>query len=1691
MRFRRFFAALAGFAMVLGTMGVIAQPANASTQKYDTVVSAVPRNNTPHVLDGIVFSIAEIGDMIVLGGSFTQVQAASGGPVLTRNRLVAFNKNTGAISNTFAPSLNSTVRTVTPGANGTSVYVGGQFGSLNGQSVPKVLLLNLSNGQRISQFNPGQIDAVVHDMKLVGNRLFFGGEFTSVAGQARLGLAEVSPTTGQLSAATNVAFTGTHWGGSTFVHKFDVDPAGKKLVATGNFRFINDQDRVQVGMLDISGGETTVSDWQTDRWKPNCYSSFAYYLNDLDYSPDGSFFVLSSMGGFGSGRPSLCDSISRWESSDSGNATNPVWVDYTGGDSVYAVEATGDTIYFGGHMRWVNNPYRADAAGQGAVGREGIGALSASNGMPIDWNPGRDRGRGVFDLLATTDGLWVGSDTDRIARYVYKGRIALFPLAGGTAIPKSEPPALPVDVLQAGAISTTKDARYLYRINAGGETIPAIDGGIDWLGDNNPPGSNYRSTGSNSASYDAVGSVTSSVPSSTPRGIYSSERWDPAGGPRMEYNFPVQTGKNVEVRVYLADRCDCTSNPGSRVFNLEIEGTSAFSNIDLNSNPGHNTGTVLTKQVVSDGNISLAFDNVVENPAVNGVEIVDRDAAAPDPGAQNQAVETYFTGTLGAPKGATELTGNVEWDAVRGGFVANKRMYLAMSDGTFTSRTLNGNALGNSNTHDLYGLSDFASEMQQMTGLFFKQDRMYFTLSGQNSLYMRYFDLHSGIVGAERFIVSTSASGISWNDVHGMFIAGEKLYVANNSGDLLAADWTQTVSDGTANGPTTVVSGPSSDGVNWASRALISMVTDGAPPLPNQPPTASIDAQCTDLDCDFSAAASSDPDGDIASYSWSFGDGNTDSGKAVQHSYNATNEYTVTLTVTDDKGATATTSKTVSVTEPPNQAPKAVITSNCDQLACSFSAAGSSDPDGQIDSYAWTTSDGGSGSAVEFTHEFAAAGAYTVSLTVTDNDGESHTAEANIEVSLTPNSPPEAAISQVCNELNCTFNGGGSTDQEGAIATYAWSTSDGGSGNEVEFVHAFASAGTYQVVLTVTDASGATDTAEVEVVVSTTPNKVPVAKFTQDCTFLSCTFDATASEDPDGNLVSYVWSVGGQEIAEGMIVTHAFDAAGTYQVTLKVTDNSGESGTQVLPITVNEDPGPQPGNNVSFVASAANTGTVTATSHSLKIPSEVKEGDLMIAVLSTNNGSATLTAPNGWDTRADASTSGMNGAIYSKIATASDAGSTVSVTSSAFVRGSLALSAYRDATVNAASFAMQSETASGSEHSTPVLNAQANSWLMSYWADKTANTSTWQLPTGAKARETGAGTGGGHLSWMLADSNGAVSAGQVGGVVATANAATSNAVMASVVLAGTPGSGNGANAAPTALFDWDCTFLACVFDGTASSDPEGSLLEFAWSVNGTQSAVGETFSYGFTTAGTHEVTLTVTDPEGASDVQSHTVTVVADTGTVPDSDVEFIDSAANAGTANARTHAVKLPSGIQAGDVLVSVMTTNLFNSGATAPAGWEPKANVSTASMEGFMFSKIATAADAGSTVTFSLNGYARSSVAVSVYRNAAVTGASFVMEAASGASNKHTTPETAATLGSWVLSYWADKTGATTSWSVPSSLAVRQTGAGTGAGHLSWMMADSDGPTATTTVGGLAGTANSSTANAVMGTVVLGVSE
>ncbi|HET9260049.1 MAG TPA: S8 family serine peptidase [Acidimicrobiia bacterium] len=193
------------------------------------------------------------------------------------------------------------------------------------------------------------------------------------------------------------------------------------------------------------------------------------------------------------------------------------------------------------------------------------------------------------------------------------------------------------------------------------------------------------------------------------------------------------------------------------------------------------------------------------------------------------------------------------------------------------------------------------------------------------------------------------------------------------------------------------------------------------------PPTADFSFDCADLVCTF-MNESTDADGDIISSAWDFGDSTTSIEQSPSHEYVSPGTYTVTLTVVDDDGSSNSTSQEVTVSDQPpvNNQPSAGFTSSCTDLECVFTSS-SSDPDGDILTHSWVFGDGNGSSASSPTHTYAAGGAYTVELTVSDG-------ELTDTTSLVVNvSEPEQAT-EIGGTVNPIISSG--RDAEVAIAVY-------------------------------------------------------------------------------------------------------------------------------------------------------------------------------------------------------------------------------------------------------------------------------------------------------------------------------------------------------------------------------------------------------------------------------------------------------------------------------------------------------------------------------------------------------------------------------------------------------------------------------------------------------------------------------
>lgn len=484
----------AGLSAVALSCAVLAAPTASAVQQpapppsVSAMVSAVPAAYTPSVDDGDVRAIAKVGGTMVIGGNFTSVAGHS------RARLAAFSASTGALSPLSLP-VNGEVSTIVPGPTADTAYIGGNFTTVGSVARRNVALVSLSTNAVVPTFVAPVFSGFgrVKDMVKVGSRLVIVGDFSAVGGQQHQGIAALSATTGAVDQTyLKVKFAGHHNNsgrgaqGSVGPWNVDANAAGDRLVVIGNFKTADGVPRDQVALITLGATSATVTpNWNTNRYNPLCLSNaFDSYVRGVSFSPSGSYFVVAATGG--GVRDSLCDAAARFETYATGADIQPTWVSETGGDTMWGTEITDNVVYVGGHQRWGNNPYGRDFAGPGAVPRPGLVALDPLSGRPLQWNPGRNPpGKAVYAVLATAEGLWVGSNTNWVGNYKYaRKKIALFPYAGGTPLADTNVGTLPGTVVMGGSVGgAASDALSSVALTSTGvssQPVPVQNGGVAW-----------------------------------------------------------------------------------------------------------------------------------------------------------------------------------------------------------------------------------------------------------------------------------------------------------------------------------------------------------------------------------------------------------------------------------------------------------------------------------------------------------------------------------------------------------------------------------------------------------------------------------------------------------------------------------------------------------------------------------------------------------------------------------------------------------------------------------------------------------------------------------------------------------------------------------------------------------------------------------------------------------------------------------------------------------------------------------------------------------------------------------------------------------------------------------------------------------------------------------------------------------
>ncbi len=717
---------------------------------------------------------------------------------------------------------------------------------------------------------------------------------------------------------------------------------------------------------------------------------------------------------------------------------------------------------------------------------------------------------------------------------------------------------------------------------------------------------------------------------------------------------------------------------------------------------------------------------------------------------------------------------------------------------------------------------------------------------------------------------------------------------------ILSTNSTFNKSDFTVGTHTIVLTVTDDDGLTDTDTVVITV--NGAPTA-----DAGADQDVNDGDTvSFDGTGSSDADGTIASYEWKEGATVLSTSSTFNKSDFAVGVHTIVLTVTDDDGLTDTDTVVITV----NGAPTADAGSDQevnDGATVSFDGTGSSDADGTIASYEWKEGATVLNSSATFNKSDFTVGVHTIVLTVTDDDGLTDTDTVVITVNGAPTA--DAGADQEVNDgATVSFDGTGSSDADGTIASYEWKEGATVLSTNSTFNKSDFTVGTHTIVLTVTDDDGLTDTDTIVITVNGAPTADAGAD--QDVNDgATVSFDGTGSSDADGTIASYEWKEGATVLSTSSTFNKSDFTVGTHTIVLTVTDDDGLTDTDTVVITVNGAPTANAGadQDVNDGATVSFDGTGSSDADGTIASYEWKEGATVLSTSSIFNKSdftvgvhtivLTVTDDDGL-TDTDTVVITVNGAPTADAGADQEVndGATVSFdgTGSSDADGTIASYEWKEgATVLSTSSTFNKSDFTVGTH-TIVLTVTDDDGL--------TDTDTVVITVnGAPTADAGAdqevndgatvsfdGTGSSDADGTIASYEWKEGA-TVLSSSATFNKSDFTVGVHTIVLTVTDDDGLTdtdtvvitVNGAPTADAgaDQDVNDGATVsFDGTGSSDADGTIASYEWKEGATILSTSATFNKSDFAVGTHTIVLTVTDDDGLSDTDTVIIKVNANSG---------------------------------------------------------------------------------------------------------------------------------------------------------------------------------------------------------------------
>ncbi|WP_315095892.1 PKD domain-containing protein [uncultured Cellulomonas sp.] len=954
---RRAVGAAAAAALVV--VGLVTVPTAATAAPQVWADPTVTADALPTVqIDGVVWSQTIVGNTVYVAGEFATARpagSAAGVDTTPRANLLAYNLTTGALVTTWAPTLDGPAYAIEASPDGSRLYVGGNFTRVNGSARNRFAVLNATTGALVSGWTGGA-NAAVRSIVATASTVYIGGNFNTVAGQSRPRVAAFAAATGAI----------TTWRVSVQPRQVDaiaLSPNGSQLYIGGRFDAINGVARQGIGAAATSNGATTA--WTVN---PDVFV-YGYSAGITSLDTDGTLVY-----GTGFGLIADPESEGNLEGMFAADAVTAdlAWVDDCHGDSYSVFANPGqDHVYLAGHPHNCGNfggfpeinPRRhqyAAAVSKATFGEvqpntqagyyslEGQGAPELRTFWPT-FQRGTFTGTSQATWHVTGNGTYVvyGGEFLGVNGVPQQGLVRF---ATSAIAPDAIGPSLSGTALQPTAIATAtgnvqvswpanwdRDDEVLeYRVLRGSSTTPVYEVSREsrfW----DLPRLSFTDTGlSNNTTYtyrvvavdDSGNSVTSPTVTVTttgsaagPLGTYATAvmgdnpggywRLGDSGGSAVDTTSygPATVGSGVdrgEPGALVGDGDDAMVFSGdgtSRVYStrrvaaplrFSVEawfrtGSSAGGKIvGFGSTSGTTNSTTVDRHVYlgADGRLTLGvFANAVRtitSPAAYNDDEWHQVVAS----VGIRGMELYVDGALVASDADVTFA-----------------RHLANGYWRIGGDTLAGwpNAAGESFVGSIDEVSVYGRQLDQLE--IARHHSIGTTGSASNLPPQAQLSVSGG-----ELTVAADASGSS--DLDGT-IVGYSWSWGDGHTTTTTTPVTSHPYAAAGTYPITVTVTDDDGGTAQASGSAV--VT-----APNQLPSAAIAVSGPPaLGVSVSGAGSTDPDGTISTYQWTFGDGGTATGVTATHQYVATGTYPITLTVSDNRGGTDTETTSVSVVAPP------------------------------------------------------------------------------------------------------------------------------------------------------------------------------------------------------------------------------------------------------------------------------------------------------------------------------------------------------------------------------------------------------------------------------------------------------------------------------------------------------------------------------------------------------------------------------------------------------------------------------------------------------------------------------------------------------------------------------------------------------------------------------------------------------